>query len=59
MGTNSSQAAGVLVFLLAFVVLAESFFSGAALPLIGLVFGLLTASAVIFLRAKRMEQASE
>ena len=59
MGSNATQAAGVAVLLIAFVVLAEGLFVGGSVLLAGLALALLAVSAVIFLRAKRMEQAAD
>jgi len=55
MGANSTQAAGLLVFLLAFVVLAADLASGGNLVLSALGLGMLGLSAGIFLRARPWE----
>lgn len=56
MGTNNTQALGVSVFLLAFVMIALGMSLGGSLPLLlgGVV--LLGISGVVFLRAKPWEE---
>ena len=55
MGANSTQAAGLLVFLLAFVVLAADLACGGNPVLTALGLGMLGLSAGIFLRARPWE----
>lgn len=56
MGANSTQAAGVLIFLLAFVILAAAMAAGGNLFLILTAVAALAVAAGIFLRAKSWER---
>lgn len=56
MGANATQAAGILIFLIAFTVLAGSFAGGGILlALLGL--ALLAGAAFVFLKTKAPEES--
>ncbi len=59
MGANRTQALGVAVFLLAFVIIAAGMALGGSLPLILIGLGLLAVSFGFSLRAKPWEQVED
>lgn len=59
MGANSTQALGVTLFLLSFVVMAGAMAMGGNLPLLLLSLVILAVSGGVFLRAKPWEEREE
>jgi high-affinity Fe2+/Pb2+ permease len=59
MGANSTQALAVIVFLIAFTVMAGAFAMGGNWPLLILSFVILVVAAGIFLKAKPWEEIEE
>jgi hypothetical protein len=59
MGANPTQAVGVVAFILGFVLLAAGMFLGGSILVILAGLAVLTASAVIFRRAKPWEHQED
>jgi hypothetical protein len=59
MGANPTQALGVALFLLSFVVMAGAMSMGGNLPLLLISLVILGVSGGVFLRAKPWEQREE
>ena len=59
MGANSTQALGITIFLLAFVLLGAAFAMGGSVLLILLAVVALAASVAVFLKAKPLEHLEQ
>lgn len=59
MGANPTQAQGVLLFFLAFVLIAAGFASGGSLVLIGAGVAVLALSCMLFLKCKPWEHKED